>query len=76
MVEENSEAAILRQYGGRRTVRVFGRCENDAGTKAYPAGKMAVALATCCHFDFAAGISFSSVIPVFIDDGSAVHEAL
>ncbi|CAL1675657.1 unnamed protein product [Lasius platythorax] len=32
--------------------------------------KMAVALTTCCLFDSAARISFSHVIPMFIDDGS------
>lgn len=38
--------------------------------------KMAVALTTCCLFDSAARISFSHVIPMFIDDGSPCPQSI
>jgi len=64
---------ILRQYGGRaqRLWRIA-----DQAARHIPRGKMAVALTTCCPFDSAARISFSRVIPMFIDDGSPVRRAL
>lgn len=51
-------------------------CKRPAN-RIYPTGgKMAVAVTTCCHFDTAARISFSRVIPTFIDDGSTRLRAI
>lgn len=44
--------------------------EDTKGVRYILRGKIAVALTTCCLFDSAARISFSHVIPMFIDDGS------
>lgn len=63
----------LWQYGGR--VQQLWRIA-DQTVRYIPRGKIAVALTTCCLFDSAARISFSRVIPMFIDDGSPVHQAL
>ena len=64
-----------RGGGGRR--RGKGDGWQRPAKRIYPAGgKMAVAVTTCCHFDTAARISFSRVIPTFIDDGSTRLRAI
>lgn len=65
----------LMNYSRRDSLSIWRKnpatLENtNQASRRTPRGKMAVALTTCCLFDSAARISFSRVIPMFIDDGS------
>ena len=80
-MEEKSSSPVGSFHDFARRRRRRRRREGDRwqrpAKRIYPAGgKMAVAVTTCCHFDTAARISFSRVIPTFIDDGSTRLRAI